>query len=377
MMEVVMMQHKKAICDTVSLKLPIEDFKIDSPSMFTPNANEILHYKGGTAEARQNPTSEDKRLKIYKPALTLRRDPRLGGMETYLYIEFSAPKLIFGNNLQEVSDNDFPTVVETLVEKLSDMGVVTTKEAIVNAHVSKIHYCKNIFVEGKASCQLILSDIAKADITKRLDCGKTDYRNDGHCVRYHTNTYEIALYDKLLDVKQAQKSGKKSVEPRSHRGYQNFSLETLGNTQILRIENRLNGAKIIRSIMERAKIEIADVRFNELFNSSIAQQINSYFWSKIHEGCYAILNLTDDPMELATKLKDSYKPPRVCQLLGVRSLICSVGIRATKKVFGNNLTVSKIINEWENYQPDLEWKHKLFNHIKKEISRNEVIKLPQ
>ena len=61
-----------------------------------------------------NPTTEDKKRGIYKPRLTLIKR----GHKFYLKIEFSVPKLLFGNNLDEISESDFTEVINILQKKL-------------------------------------------------------------------------------------------------------------------------------------------------------------------------------------------------------------------------------------------------------------------
>ena len=52
----------------------------------------------------------------------------------------------------------------------------------------------------------------RIDLTKRLDLSRTDYRNEGHAIRYHANSFEVIFYDKLKDLAQARKSEKRGLE---------------------------------------------------------------------------------------------------------------------------------------------------------------------
>jgi len=43
-------------------------------------------------------------------------------------MEFSAPKLLYLNNLEELEDKDFPKIIETLQERLKTMGVMVSNQ---------------------------------------------------------------------------------------------------------------------------------------------------------------------------------------------------------------------------------------------------------
>lgn len=46
------------------------------------------------------------------------------GRNFLLKIEFSAPKLLYGNNLEELETEHFDKVAKLLQERLRDMGVI-------------------------------------------------------------------------------------------------------------------------------------------------------------------------------------------------------------------------------------------------------------
>lgn len=81
----------------------------------------------------------------YYPRLTAWR--RFGKEESdipMVNIEFSVPKLIYQNNLDEVEESNLKLVVQTLVKRLREMGEVVEENLIENAVVSAFHPSKNI-----------------------------------------------------------------------------------------------------------------------------------------------------------------------------------------------------------------------------------------
>ena len=126
-----------------------------------------------------------------------------------LKIEFSAPKLMFKNNFDELEDKDFDNVVDTLLRKLEEMGIETRRAYLVKSYIQKIDYSKNIILDDYTTCSMVISELSKLNLNKRLDLNKTDYRNEGQALAYHANQFEIKIYDKIKDLEQDKKFGEK------------------------------------------------------------------------------------------------------------------------------------------------------------------------
>lgn len=120
--------------------------------------------------SKQNPTKKELLKGIYKPRLTLSHRINTKGIrDIALKIELSLPKLLFGNNFAELRFKDFATVVDQLVVKLANMGIVTTPESITQAPVSAIHYSKNICLTDGSTPNYYINKIKEANITLSLD----------------------------------------------------------------------------------------------------------------------------------------------------------------------------------------------------------------
>src|SRR3989344_5261555 len=103
----------------------------------------------------RNPSEQEKRQFGYLPKLTLLNR----GSEEMIKIEFSAPKLIFNNNFDELEDNDFDLVVSTLYKRLKDMGYRVWSNVLTKAPVSAIHYSKNILLKDGSTPYMYLKEI--------------------------------------------------------------------------------------------------------------------------------------------------------------------------------------------------------------------------
>jgi len=370
------MQHK-AICDTVALRLRATAFYVTRPELFSPNANDVLlHQQEMNKKATQNMTPQDKIFGCYKPKLTLETHFCGHKIEAGLYVELSLPKLLYGENLHEVTDNDFLQIIVSLQKVLAVMGVEVAEDALRKAQVCRIHYSKNILLKNGIWCDFIMKDIEKANVSKIYDSGHTDYRNDGHCIRFHTKYHEFAIYDKIKDLKQQKKSPSRSVEDNVHRIYQSIDLNKIGNMQVFRIETRLNSGKTIRAALERAGLVASSCSFEELFNSHFAKTLNLYHWQSVMQAMQPLACLQDDLVTMWMRLSEQYKPLKRLQILALRCLMEKIGCRFITEHLKDNQTALKLFRELKGYEPQSSYKEQIYDDITKAIAENNVIELP-
>lgn len=115
--------------DTIRLALDVKRI---------PDEFKIAKSKNGIFRGVINPTKEMKESGRYYPRVTFVKRPVRGGFSQQFLVEFSIPKLIYGNNFSEVSDNDFDAIIKTLKEALLEMNIKWQFSATVaNARVVK------------------------------------------------------------------------------------------------------------------------------------------------------------------------------------------------------------------------------------------------
>ncbi|GAG73973.1 unnamed protein product [marine sediment metagenome] len=204
--------------DTIVLTIPKDKYIILDHDKFNPSTRGLFkspYYPLGARsnfKCTQNPTKTELLKGIYKPRLTVTKRIRKGYFEIPLKIEFSIPKLIYGNNFDEIQEEDFRNVIKKLKKKLKDMDILIRDIDLINAQVSAIHFSKNIALTDFSTCSMVIKELAKINLTKRLDLNKTSFRNEGQIIYFHCNSYEIAIYDKIKELEQAKISEKRSIE---------------------------------------------------------------------------------------------------------------------------------------------------------------------
>jgi len=149
--------------DTVVIVLDKKDFIISKPKRFNPSAEGLIltpYYpksNQGYFKCVNNPRKREIQQYGYLPRLTLiaRNDKEKFLLQ--LKIEFSAPKMLYGNNFDELTGENFYELIAELKEKLKIMGVVTTEDKLIDANISAIHYSKNIVLDKYTKCSYVRS----------------------------------------------------------------------------------------------------------------------------------------------------------------------------------------------------------------------------
>lgn len=304
--------------DTIAINLQQSDYIIHCPDRFQPHAGIITNsvYRGkGIVKCAYNPDENEKALG-YMPRATLYRKPYGPNAEAiWLKIEFSAPKLIFGNNFEELrGKDDFNNVVTALQEALNRMGIEISYDALIKAKISAIHYSKNILLKRDLPCNRLIQFLERADMTTRLDLSQTDFRNAGQMVKYHANDYEIAFYDKMRDLEQVRKYGaRRGVET----DYSSrFELMGTRHSEVLRLEVRLKSRKL-KPLLSALGIK-PKTTLEELFCTDISRTVLLHYWGEITKGLY-ILNINTTGSEnLTYNIRTHFPNKRLNGVLGPR-----------------------------------------------------------
>ncbi len=256
----------------------------------------------GTFTTDVFPSNSYKKTEIYVPKLQFVDSPSYieGVGRVYsLYIEASLPKLFFGNNFDELTDEMLMAVVNklsTLIWTIYDIKISPT--VLAQSSVAKIDYSKNIVFTNKTPVSSIIDVVAKCKIPKTYDVQKTNFRNGGMIYHIQANIIDIVFYDKVADLAQA-----KTSEKRSHEKYNYTQLklveefENNPNISVFRYEIRLNGMEKIRKELVSVG-ESDELRFSHVFSSDISRRILLSHWEKITSEIPNIESLASTPSQI-------------------------------------------------------------------------------
>lgn len=282
--------------DTVILNIPQGMYKIFQYERFTPSAKGLFHFPytpmpKGFAKCVQNPDKKLLKSGKYFPRLTLikgmkRKGSKTLGFQVFLKVEFSLPKLIYGNNFSETTDKDFPKMIRILKTLLSEMGISIKMKDLKKVPLSGIHYSKNIILSKYLLCSSAIEEISRGSLGSRIDRNTTNYRNDGSSFRFHTNDFELVFYDKVKDLQQANISPKRSIEKENDMQLNIFDELANKSIPVFRMELRLGTLKRIKKTFKKAEIELEEFTFENLFSEKIAQKVLLYYFSEIEKSLF-------------------------------------------------------------------------------------------
>ncbi len=276
--------------DTVILTIPGPGrFKIKHLSWYVP---ELISrtYRDLSPTERQSlrpylkrftfrPPKQDRyrpRIEIFEALTEDKKD-----MRYILKIEFSVPKLLYGNSIQEVRESDKEKVFNRLRSALLDAGILIETSVIAKASVSAAHFCKNVLLPKKMQLREILNELIKVDISKVVDISDTRFKKGGRVLNIYSGTIERSIYDKISDS--TRPKNKRTDKARINRERNFVERHGLQDSEIFRYEYRIKKTATVKrelnSVLERDGTKL--VVFSDLFTPSLFQKIVNKSWRDI------------------------------------------------------------------------------------------------
>jgi len=344
--------------DTVALVMDSSMFTILKYDAFQPSVRGFFHPpytilgSRGVAHGFLNPTRAELLSGKLYPRLKVTKRAVRGGFQIVMRIEFSVPKLLYNNNFDEITDQQFDEVIDTLRLRLKEKGVLVSRPMLVDAPLSKIDYSKNIVLEKFSNSRLIINELSKADMHLWLDLEDVKYRNAGYGVKYRNNGFELACYDKSKDLLKGKNSDKKSEE--KDNAIQLDLLEKLTKkdaVEIFRIEARLNSRQKIRQTFKAVGIE-AQPTFKEAFRSDYSRKILQYYWQQLERGYKALEYNPNSPSKMFADLAGYNPDKRLSVLLkavAIKVLTQELGVRGYRNLV-NDFSQASWVNSRKTIQ---------------------------
>lgn len=304
--------------DTIILTIPKENFVLTKES---DASNWELNKKSGFFEKYvKNQTYQQKNDGTYRPRI---RIIRRGNLES-LQVEFSIPKLIFDNNIDEVCEKDFENILETLGRRLKDFGVHIYTEHIRRAGVSVFHPSKNIVLLDGYTASGVIKELNKINLTKKMDLNKDSFRNDGQSIQLYANSHSLVIYDKMQDLKKPKgRAIDKDKTCYQLSLFQQFE-ELERRPEILRIEARLANKRKMNEVLVKNGFE-KNPTFEGIFKESVCQKVVLAYWNElvIKDNLF-LFSFSNNPKQVLNKLIQNYptmKPKEAIYLVGL-DLLC-------------------------------------------------------
>ncbi len=276
--------------DTVTVRIDYPNFKITHPEYFSPRANfnknedikNDVKTKDVYKKFTQGQSKEDRAESIYKPPIAIFQKMKLESRELrwFLDIQISVPRVIYPNNMYEISPEDSNAIISKLKSILSTMGVETTKNAIEYGIVTKFHAGKNIILPDEYTVSQAIALISKTVASRQVKKRMSHYENDGEAFHFYTSSHDRIFYDKLKDYERTKNTAidKFRLKEEQILG-KRLSKKSI---QIFRFEVRYNGQQTVSSkLKEYVKNDNNIVYFKDLFNREMWKDVLIEEWLDI------------------------------------------------------------------------------------------------
>ncbi|MDR0887414.1 MAG: hypothetical protein LBM97_01865 [Candidatus Nomurabacteria bacterium] len=312
---------------------------------WTPNLNGIMtapYIEFGRKKyitAQLSPSDQDIKEKRYMPRVTLTKGVREGGFGLYLRIEFSASKILFGNNFDELEDGDLDAVCERLSYKLHCMGIAIDKEVLKVCHPKDLHYGKNIVYTDGTTPAPVIRYINKSNITTRKNTDERGYKNGGEACHFYNNVSGFCVYDKRKELQNAKRTEKGNLEK------DNACQLSLLNTfhllepfQVLRIEARNTTKKSIREVLRKVGVVMPETpTLADLFKKELARKVLMYEMQVIEDNMPIVAknreNLADFMANITAMNPKSTFAQRI-KAVAMKAVLYETGTRDFRKQIG-------------------------------------------
>lgn len=365
--------------DTIILQIPDNCFFITNYQNFGNTKIAIQNTASFFAKWVNNPTATDKKQGIYKPRLTLIKR----GYKFFLKIEFSAPKLLFNNNIDELEEKDFDKVVETLRNRLRDMRVSVWTNYLENAEVLSFHPSKNIPLSSSFTANFVIKELKKANISKRFDLNEKEYRNNGEVMQIYTNAHSFVIYDKINDLSKPQKRAIDKEQTAEQLSIFDYVKKNKKQLELLRFEARLSSKQKMNAVLVKLGYP-TNPTFKDAFSKELCQKIVNHYWDTFFADNLFLFSANNNPQEILRLILRQYpntKITKAINLVGFYSLCKDEeGIRGFRKI----IDAYKPKTNWQVVKQDIkQFQDKIFtsqswgfiNDIKRELKDFKPFKL--
>ncbi len=266
--------------DTVIISIPKDKtFAVVHPG----EAKSVWHRqtsRDSYAKFIKKPTKEDLESGHYFPKITGINRTKNGKIEASIRAEFSIPKLLFMNNVDEAEEKDFGLVIQILKERFFTMGLVVTEQTLRMASVSAVHYSKNILLTEGYTSQFVISELNKIDLKKYLDFSKTKFTNDGQGIYMYSVAHSFVIYDKVADIKKPSKRAFDKDPTRHQRTLFDEIQERKDLYEVLRLEIRLSQKKKMNYLFTQLKIK-PHPTLEEVFCEKTSKAVIHHYWETL------------------------------------------------------------------------------------------------
>ena len=332
--------------DTVKFSTPTYYIQSIDISQFQTKCQRLHDIKYSKSLQSQKPG-------LYYPQVHIRQAEEFHTQ--VLDIELSISKFMKGENLLSFRQDIKEAFFNRLITVLGLMGIQIPIEALENSKLSKIHPCINLIINTPTN--LVIEDLSHAYITK-TDIKNCDFSNGGSIIHFHNQFKEFALYDKTLDMEQAERKAKQYFDGTNWKQPPFLYANYLKDLNIIRFEPRFNSRQEIRKAFGK------EMTLGEVFDDTLIRNVLLSSWEIIENGMEKLpkANMrTCDFLAAINKLSPKTSEEKIMEMTTVAKLLSEEGYPKScsqlTSYYKDKATAKRIINkvldlDLPKYKPD-------------------------
>ncbi len=288
------------------------------------------------------------RVEVFETFTEDRKDIRY-----VLKVEFSAPKLLYGNSVLEVIEQDKDRVFTELKFALAKVNIIVEIESIAKSSLSAIHLCKNVFLPRNIKMREILNELNKIDINKVFDVTGKQFKNGGRVLSIYSGVIEHVFYDKISDSVRPKnkRSDKGHISP--ERDF--IEQHNLQDKEIFRYEYRIKKTQTVKREVNIALERDPDksILFKDIFTKDILKKMTVTAWRELierPENQLALFHTTDKLTLFLHILGEAEK--RGTNAHSMNTALISYGLACTVQDHGAKEVRRAISSIWSKDHPE-------------------------
>lgn len=251
-------------------------------------------------------------------------------------ITFSVPKLLYGNNISELTEKQFDEVVRLLHSKLVFLALPTdiTENDIKQSIVRRVDFGKNIILPKSSSMRLIGEMLMKAEHERRSKYSQVQYRN-GDLYRENIKERALIVYNKIAEYCSAKKELTSDIDKRI------MALNKNKETQVIRLEIQVQSTQQLKRELTMLGYEdINATKLKDIFSGELSQRLLLRYWDKITKGI-TLDNRNLGPQHLPDLFVDIVScnkncgPQKIFAKLGFALLNSECGLGKIKELYAD------------------------------------------
>jgi hypothetical protein len=298
---------------------------------------------------------------LYTPKFWIEKDFRYSSTN-YFVLEFSAPKLLFGENVTALKESDLMPLVKKISEFCQKLGVSISKDQILQSKPTLLAMARNVNLVDKISCESVIESLLKFDYkqySKQRVVSFLDLENAGMEIIFSTSDTEtFKIYSKnreIMNTGETVKEKKMANEIRANK----YSKTGFYVNEILRAELTLKDSRKIRErlwpFLGKNEPTLENLFKPKIWEALIKEEINKIYNHPLKN--FVFLSLEQEPF-IETFLDQNYSHIKTKDtILGIISSLQKKGIAQTRKDY---LEKHASRQTWYNYVERLK---KLERHI--------------